>query len=67
MCVGVYVLGEDWTERDRETGAGEYSNTQTWYTKMQRTIADKERVRKKEISSVVIKMKNGSPATLNKS
>lgn len=29
--------------------------------------ADKERGGKKEISSVVIKMKNGSPATLNKS
>lgn len=36
---------------------------------MLRTTADKEgeRVGKKEISSVVIKMKNGSPATLNKS
>lgn len=34
---------------------------------MLRASADKERVRKKEISSVVIKMKNGSQATLNKS
>lgn len=65
--VRVGGVGGDRTERDRAAGAGEYSDTQTWYTKMQRTIADKERVRKKEISSVVIKMKNGFPATLNKS
>lgn len=34
---------------------------------MLRTTVDKERGGKKEISSVVIKMKNGPPATLNKS
>lgn len=35
--------------------------------KMLMTSGDRERVSKKEISSVVIKMKNGSLATLNKS
>lgn len=60
------------TEGLRTSGLTEYTHTPytepyTHTQKMLRTTADKERVRKKEISSVVIKMKNGSPATLNKS
>lgn len=44
-----------------------YLNTASDTQEMLRTIADIKIVQKKEISSVVIKMKNGSWATLSKS
>lgn len=53
------------------TARESYLNTLPQFTKkkkkMLRASGAKETVRKKEISSVVIKMKNGSPAALNKS
>lgn len=66
------VLQRPVTEGLRTSSWAEYTHKHIYHTpnhtqKMLRTTADKERVRKKEISSVVIKMKNGSPATLNKS
>lgn len=54
-------------QRSAGRGGGERADAQSETEEPLRTAGDKERVGKKEISSVVIKMKNGSPATLNKS